>query len=208
MGISDISSNTLKKLVIYDLYEGNKLQISTPNLLYFEIYIREIMDMGEILLPNMPSLVDAFISIPGWYDENDYISGIPKLIASFPNLESLKLEFECTDEKALKKEFSNCPVFNNLKRLKLMSSDFCVFDLAPFFLHHSPKLQELTLENSSKTRAGSWAVTPEGPSNALLQREFLKTVRIVGFKNDNEFVDQLINKLSVHVKIIGEIMRV
>ncbi|XP_078153657.1 uncharacterized protein LOC144548813 [Carex rostrata] len=99
MGISEISSNTLKKLVIYDLYEENKLQISTLNLVYFEIYIREIMDMGEILLPNMPSLVDAFISIPGWYDENYYISGIPKLIASFPNLDSLKLEFECTDEK-------------------------------------------------------------------------------------------------------------
>ncbi|XP_078153999.1 FBD-associated F-box protein At2g26860-like [Carex rostrata] len=90
----EICSNTLKKLVIDDWYEGNRLYISTPNLLYFEIHIME-----EILLLNMPSVVDAFISLPDWCNEDDYMSGIPKLIASFPNLESLKLKFDCINEQ-------------------------------------------------------------------------------------------------------------
>ncbi|XP_078153658.1 F-box/FBD/LRR-repeat protein At1g16930-like [Carex rostrata] len=100
-GIIEICSNTLKKLVINDLYKGNRLHISTPNLLYIEICIMDIINMGEILLLNMPSLVDAFITIPGWYDEDEYVSGAPKLIASLSNLESLKLEFYCTDKKVL-----------------------------------------------------------------------------------------------------------
>ena len=54
----------------------------------------------------------------------------------------------------------------------------------------------------------AWVATLEGLSDALVQQEFLKTVRIVGFKTDNGFVDQLINKLCARVKIIGEIMRV
>ncbi|XP_078153716.1 F-box/LRR-repeat protein At4g14103-like [Carex rostrata] len=223
VGIIEICSNTLKKLVIRDWYDGNRLHVCTPYLLYFEIHIIDIypiLDIGEILLINMPSLADVFIYIPNWYDvdydEYDYISGVPKLIASFSNLESLKLKFDCTDEKALKKELSNCPIFSNLKCLKLVSLGFYVFDLAPFFLHRSPKLQELTLQNfdswataperlSDALVQRAWATTPEGPSDALVQREFLKTVRIVRFKNDNGFVDQLLNILSVHVKIIGEI---
>ena len=48
--------------------------------------------------------------------------------------------------------------------------------------------------------------TMEEPRDTLVQREFLKTVRIVGYKTDDGFADQLINKLLVHVKIIGNII--
>ncbi|XP_078158191.1 putative disease resistance protein RGA3 [Carex rostrata] len=48
--------------------------------------------------------------------------------------------------------------------------------------------------------------TQEGLRDAFVQREFLKTIRIVGFENDNGYVDQLINKLLAHVNIIGEII--
>jgi hypothetical protein len=60
----------------------------------------------------------------------------------------------------------------------------------------------------SEEPSDAWAATLEVLSDALVQQEFLKTVRIVGFKTDNGFVDQLINKMCAHVKIIGEIMRV
>ena len=49
-------------------------------------------------------------------------------------------------------------------------------------------------------------ITWEGPRDALVQREFLERVRILDFKNDNKIVDQLIKKLLVHVKFIGEII--
>jgi hypothetical protein len=48
--------------------------------------------------------------------------------------------------------------------------------------------------------------TQEGLKDAFVQREFLKTVRIVGFEKSNEFADLLINKLLAHVKIIGDIV--
>ncbi|XP_078152611.1 F-box/LRR-repeat protein At3g59210-like [Carex rostrata] len=221
-GIIEIYSNTLKKLVIHNLSSENRLHISTPNLIYFEFDIMDIypiLDIEEIILLNMPSLVDASIYIPRWYDEDydeyDYISGVPMLIASFSNVEYLSLKFCCTDEKALKKELSNCPAFHNLKYLKLVSLGFNVFDLAPFFLHRSPKLQGLTLQSIyndwtlfPEEPSDAWAATLEGLSDVLVQQEFLKTVRIVGFKTDNGFVDQLINKLCAHVKITGEILRV
>ncbi|XP_078154372.1 uncharacterized protein LOC144549492 [Carex rostrata] len=131
----------------------------------------------------------------------------PNLIHSLSNVECLQLKFNYTNGEVQKKDFSSCSDFNNLKYLELVNMSLYDFDLAPYFLHHSPKLQELTL----KYKHG-WVpefldeeTTQEGPRDAFVQREFLKTVRIVGFKNDNGFVDQLINKLLAHVKIIGEI---
>ncbi|XP_078164151.1 F-box protein At1g60400-like [Carex rostrata] len=98
-GIIEICSNTLKKLVIEGCDEGSsRLQISTPNLIYFEICI---MYFKEILLQKMPSLVNALISVPGWFDQDQYITGVPKFIANFSNLERLKLQFYFPDEKVL-----------------------------------------------------------------------------------------------------------
>ncbi|XP_078150140.1 F-box protein At4g22280-like [Carex rostrata] len=203
ISIMEICSKTLKKLVLSSCIV-NRLQISTPNLLYLDIY----GTTRDIQFLNMPSLVDASINIPGWYDNVEYVTRGPKLIQSFSSVEFLRLEFDDPEQKVHKKDFSNCPVFNNLKRLELVSWRLYVFDLPPYFLHHSPKLQELTLENKNAwvTEVLLKETTPEGPSDALVQREFLKTVRIVGFENDNGFVDRLINKLLAHVKIIGEII--
>ncbi|XP_078170465.1 F-box/LRR-repeat protein At4g14103-like isoform X2 [Carex rostrata] len=194
--IIEICSNTLKKLVLHRCH-GMGIQISTPNLLYLEI------DVGrwKILLLNLSSLVHASIFFRGWYDQDEYDPREPKLIQSLSNVESL-LFYPMA--KVWKMDFSYCPVFHNLKSLVLVDSVFCAFDLAPFFIHQSPKLQEVTLENydDDESESDTEFVDEE---DALVQREFLKTVRIVGFKNNNEFVNQLINKLLLHVKIIGEI---
>ncbi|XP_078176405.1 F-box protein At4g22280-like [Carex rostrata] len=198
IGIIEICSNSLKKLEIYSVNDGMKLQISTPNLLYLDI---SVMDMGEIMLLNMPSLVYASIFLLGWYDQDKYVIRGPKLIHDLSNVESLQLHFRCLEGQVKKKDFSSCPIFNNLKRLELVTWSFYVFDLVPYFLHHSPKLEELILEN--KHARGT---LDEEPRDAFVQREFLKTVRIVGFGNDNRFFYKLINKLLAHVKIIGEII--
>ncbi|XP_078153509.1 F-box/LRR-repeat protein At4g14103-like [Carex rostrata] len=212
-GIIKICSNTLKMLVLCNDYDAMRLQISTPNLMFLVIS----MDTCEIMLLKMPELVCAFINIPGWCDQDIYLTMGPKLIHNLSNVKSLHLQLHCPKGKVQKKDFSNCPVFNNLKHLKLFmtpvfyiiekSWGFYVFDLVPFFLHQSPELQELTLHgNRVVTEFVEEEATQEGPRDALVQREFLKTVIIVGCNNDNGFVDQLINKLLVHVKIIGEII--
>ncbi|XP_078154524.1 F-box/LRR-repeat protein At4g14103-like [Carex rostrata] len=206
IGTIEICSNTLKMLRIRNAYGGMKLQISTPNLLYLNI---TVVDMGEIILLNMPSVVDASISIPRWYDHDNYVTRGPKLICTLANVETLRLEFDLPKRKVQKKDFSNCLVFNNLKHLELVNSDFVRFDLASFFLHHSPKLQELTFETKH-----AWAMdrgllkekTQEGLRDALVQREFLKTIRITGLEKDDGFVDRLIKNLLANVKIIGEII--
>ncbi|XP_078169647.1 F-box/LRR-repeat protein At4g14103-like [Carex rostrata] len=215
LNMIEICSNTLKKFVLHRCY-GMGIQISTPNLLYLDIDV----DRWDILLLNLPSLVHASIFFRGWYDQDEYDPRGPKLIQSLSIVESLLFY---PMGKVRKMDFSYCPVFDNLKSLVLVDSVFCVFDLAPFFIHQSPKLQEVTLENyddddvislslfvllpelESDTEFVDEEITQEGHEYALVQREFLKAVRIVGFKNNNEFVNQLINKLLLHVKIIGEI---
>ncbi|XP_078175881.1 F-box protein At3g59000-like [Carex rostrata] len=198
----EICSSTLKKLVLRSDYMGMRLQISMPNLLYLYLDIC----MEEIILQNMSSLVDASIYIPGWDGMDKYVSRVPKLIHSLSNVESLRLDLDFSREK-VDKNFSYCPFFNNLKRLELLNSRFFVFDLAPYFLHHSPKLQELTLGPSiCYVRESLGEETQDGLRDKFVQREFLKTVRIVRFENDNELVDWLINKLLTHVKTIGEII--
>ncbi|XP_078170463.1 F-box/LRR-repeat protein At4g14103-like isoform X1 [Carex rostrata] len=202
--IIEICSNTLKKLVLCGccLEVRIHISISTPNLLYLNI------DVGtwDILLLNLPLLVDATI-FPFLHYLDEYATWGPKLFQSLSNVESLWLSFNFPFGKVRMKDFSNWPVFGNLKSLKV-SGGMCIFDLAPFFIHQSPKLQEVTLQNHDNDELYTEfleEITQEGPGDAFVQREFLKIVRIVEFKNDNEFVDQLINKLLLHVKIIGEI---
>ncbi|XP_078154565.1 F-box/LRR-repeat protein At4g14103-like isoform X2 [Carex rostrata] len=147
MDTIEIYSKTLKKLVLWIEYgyKVDRLQISTPNLLYLDI---NIISMGEIMLLNLPSVVDAFIYIGYWYDQDNYVTSVPKLIHSLSNVESLRLhglDLYFSWGEVLKKDFYDCPVFNNLKHLKLLDWHLDDFDLAPFFLH-SPKLHELTLE--------------------------------------------------------------
>ncbi|XP_078182323.1 F-box protein At4g22280-like [Carex rostrata] len=204
IGIIEICSNTLKNLVLHSCFCLIRLKISTPNLLYLNI----LVVTKEIILLNMLSLVNASISVPSWYDHDKYITRGRDLIHNLSNVESLQLEFNYPEGKAPKKDFSDCPVFNNLKCVKLLSYGLYDFDLAPFFLLHSPKLQELILENKHGrvTEFLEDETALEGPRDALVQREFLKTVRIVGFQNDNGFVDRLINMLLIHVKIIGDIV--
>ncbi|XP_078181508.1 F-box protein At4g09920-like [Carex rostrata] len=132
----------------------------------------------EIMLLNMSSLIDASIYNLRWYDEDKYVTRGPKLIQSLSNVKSLRLQFVCLKGEVQKKDFSNCPVFINLQHLELVLE------------------MELLDEET----------TTEEPRDTLVQREFLKTVRIVGYKTDDGFVDQLINKLLVHVKIIGNII--
>ncbi|XP_078154569.1 F-box protein At4g22280-like [Carex rostrata] len=208
--IIEICSKTLKKLVVHKCYDVIRFQISTPNLLYLDMCVVPMVTFlgtRDMLLLNMLLLVHASIYIPYWHDEDIYITRGPKLIHSLSNVESLQLEFDYIQGMIPKKDFLDFPVFNNLKRLKLPHWRFYCFDLAPYFLLHSPKLQELTLTNqyAHVTEFVDEEITQEGLGDALVQREFLKTVRIVGFKNGNGFVDQLINKLLVHVKIVGEI---
>ncbi|XP_078154570.1 F-box protein At4g22280-like [Carex rostrata] len=204
IGFIQIFSNTLKKLVLNSSCYIKGLHISLPNLQYLDI---KVMVMGEIMLLNMPLLVDASICIRGWYDHDKFVTMGPKLIHNLSNVERLLLDLGFP-ELVQKKDFSNCPIFNNLKRLELVTWGVYGFDLTTYFLHHSPKLQELTLTNfqARVMKFIDEEITQEGSGDILVQREFLKTVRIVGFKNDNGFVDQLINKLLVHVKIIGEII--
>ncbi|XP_078154129.1 F-box protein At4g22280-like [Carex rostrata] len=143
MDTIEICSNTLKKLELYSLHDI-MLHISAPNLLYLNI---GLVGMREIMSLNTPSLVDASIVIIGWYDQDKYITMGPKLMHSLSNVESLQLELCFPNRKVQKKDFSSYPVFNNLKRLKLVCWCFYVFDLPPYFLHHSPKLEELTFTN-------------------------------------------------------------
>ncbi|XP_078151001.1 F-box protein At4g22280-like isoform X2 [Carex rostrata] len=140
----EICSNTMKKLVLRSFYMGMRLQISLPNLLYLYLDIC----MEEFILLNMSSLVDASIYIPGCYGKDKYVTGVPKLIDSLSNVENLRLDLDFLRGQVDDK-FSYCPFFNNLKRLEILNSRLFVFDLAPYFLHHSPKLQELTLGASS-----------------------------------------------------------
>ncbi|XP_078154371.1 F-box protein At4g22280-like [Carex rostrata] len=205
--IIEIYSNTLKKLVLCSPFDVMRLQISTPNLVYLDI---RVCSIPEIMLLNMPSLVDASIIFDDWDDQDSfqeyreiYVTMGRKLIHSLSNVECLQLEFNYPDGEVLMKDFSDFPIFNNLKRLKLLDWRFDGFDLA--FLLHSPELQELTLSQSYPYSTFDAEITQEKWGDALVQREFLKTVRIVGFKNDTRFVDHLINKLLVHVKVIGKI---
>ncbi|XP_078153274.1 uncharacterized protein LOC144548472 [Carex rostrata] len=204
----EICSNTLKKLVLQSFDRIKILQIATPNLMHFDI---KVNNMEEIMLPSMPLLVHASIFIPGLYVDGEYVTRGPQMIHNLSNVQSLQLEFDYPSRKVLKKDISDYPVFNNLKHLKLINWSLYDFDLAPFLLH-SPILEELTLS------IDGWIMqfldeeaTREGPRDALVQREFLKTVRIKQYMdiyiNDNGFVDRLINKLFAHIKIIGEITR-
>ncbi|XP_078154369.1 F-box protein At4g22280-like isoform X2 [Carex rostrata] len=200
ISIIEICSNTLKKLILSSGYHIMRLHISTPNLVYLNIIVSA---MGKTLLLNMPSLVDASIYIPGLCDQGKYVTRLPKLIHSLSNVESLRLDYYWSKlPKVLKKDFSDCLMFNNLKRLELVNMGLHDFDLASFFLHHSPKLQELTINNICAWKSKCLEITKEGPRDALVQREYLQTVRISGHYR---VFDQLINKLLAHVKIIGEI---
>ncbi|XP_078165707.1 F-box/LRR-repeat protein At3g58900-like isoform X2 [Carex rostrata] len=152
-----ICSNTLKKLVLHKCCDVRGLHISAPNLLYLDM---KVFAIGEILLLNMPSLVDASSYISCLYDQGKYLTRGAILLLNIPNVESLRLQFVYPDKKVWR--IKGC-------------------------LDQHP-------------------ITREGLRDPLVQQEFLKTVRIVGFEDDNEFVDWLIKKLHAHVKIIGEII--
>ncbi|XP_078153134.1 F-box protein At4g22280-like [Carex rostrata] len=207
--IIEICSNTLKKLILRSWDRLKILLIVTPNLIYLDI---KLNNMEEIVLPSMPLLVHASIFIPGLYVKGDqYVTRGPQMIHNLSNVQSLQLQFKYPGKKVLQKDISDYPVFNNLKRLKLMNWSLYDFDLAPFLLL-SPKLEELIILSIDGGRVRQFLdeeATREGPRDALVQREFLKTVRIGEYMdryiNDNGFVDRLIKKLFAHIKIIGKI---
>ena len=116
-GIIKICSNTLKMLVLRNYHDVMRLQISTPNLLYLDIS----MDTREIMLLNMPLLVYASINIPGWYDQDIYLTMGPKLIHNLSNVKSLRLELHCPKGKVI----SFCNIFET----KIYSSSTFTYTL-------------------------------------------------------------------------------
>ena len=64
----------------------------------------------------------------------------------------------------------------------------------------------LLLQKRRAKKISDKEATQEEPRDAFVHREFLKTVRIIKYENNNEFVDQIINKLLAHVKVIGNIV--
>ncbi|XP_078154171.1 F-box protein At4g22280-like [Carex rostrata] len=175
IGIMEICSNTLKKLVLgRNNYIVKRLQISTPNLQYLDI--SKLYDMRGNPLLNISSLVDASIyNIIDWHGRN-VTMGV-NLIHCLSNVVSLQINLQFSKRKIQKKDRSSLPVFKNLKYLKFVSCRFIAFDLPLYFLHHTPKLEELTLANIYKIRVTDFfdeETTLEGMG--FVRRDYLKTL--------------------------------
>ncbi|KAF3332931.1 F-box protein [Carex littledalei] len=220
LNFDKIYFNILKKLIVVDCHrakEVEKLEIITPSLLYLEI--ERCYGLTKVSASNMLSLVDASIEF-GWYELDGVVIGgsEPNFLGSLSNVTSLHVIVECEIKtlliiccnfhmmEKLKNGASNCPTFNNLKRLSILWRVDYNFDLIAFFLYNSPNLEDITLLDEIFSENASPNLGLEEPKYDLSRREHLETVTILNCcKISSETLDLLSNSVCefryLHINI-------
>ncbi|KAJ4807468.1 F-box/FBD/LRR protein [Rhynchospora pubera] len=206
--VSGISSNVLKNLTLFDCSQNTQtLRVSCPGLVSLSIFSGDY-NIRCISFYNMASLVNADIKLLGY---DDYlVPDNPRLVSGLSNATSLVLHLYCPPELQLhwKKDIANCTTFNNLKSLKIISSDMIGdFDLIACFLWHSPALQHLTLIADVHLffEEGIGDTLEEARQDFCFQREYLEEVKIYCY-NDYELASKLVSMVGRCVKTIGKII--
>ncbi|WVZ50638.1 hypothetical protein U9M48_001876, partial [Paspalum notatum var. saurae] len=153
--LSEIASPTLKTLVI----DGGLnplsclLVILAPAVAYLRLDVNVGVFNGGISINEMPSLAEASIQLAGHRsigtaNESKLCGDQSELLRSVSNVTSLLLSYVGT--KVLGKEPTFLE-FKNLRNLLLRNCDLCDHTLG-FFLHSSPNLERLTLQNCKVPR--------------------------------------------------------
>ncbi|XP_078154720.1 F-box/LRR-repeat protein 13-like [Carex rostrata] len=204
LDISEISSEVLKKLKIYDCSQSRPTQISCPNL--DSLSIKSYGRMAGFELKNTTSLEYAKISLDLLKNHSDL-----NLLSSLSNVSLLHLGLLGPQFKVkLEKDISECWTFRNLQILKISYWDLSYdLDLVACFLKHSPFLEELTLRlREPKKCHPKEELSQEKLENRRIvqfQRKHLKTVRIVKPKQRPDMVvDGLLHNLRSHIKTIDK----
>ncbi|CAN6240966.1 unnamed protein product [Urochloa humidicola] len=193
----NISSKSLKRLIITrcSFRDDSRIYICAPNLVSFRIG----ESLGKTpVLESMPSLVEASIDLDEEPECSDYevchcefcdnsyvigdsigssrgmlLSGLSeaKNLTFKSNPKTLCLHFHLYKHIIMFKDLRWCPMFSKLKTL-LLDDNWCVpddFRALVCLLEHSPILEKLTLELSSKRRKRTIVIGDVRPMEDQLQ---------------------------------------
>ncbi|KAJ4801388.1 F-box family protein [Rhynchospora pubera] len=176
LDISEISSNVLKRLVIYECDQLKQSRISCPCLV--SLIIDSYGKMGSFELKNMASLEYASISINLDKNHSDV-----NLLSSLSNVSQLRLDiWDDVFKEKLEEDVLNCRPFSKLKSLEIghwgLSDNI---DLVAGFLKNSPNLEELSLylcEEISSPLNNFGSSNEEDDSNGELSEQELIDVEL------------------------------
>ncbi|KAJ4785712.1 F-box/RNI-like superfamily protein [Rhynchospora pubera] len=200
LSISDISSNVLKNLKLFECKQFGHVRVSCPSLV--SLFIHSEHSIRSISLENTASLVNAEITLVGIDEHLKAFLPNPKLLNGLSNATTLELHFAHSPELQWKEDICECRTFHNLKRLKFEGEDMISdFDLIACFLRHSPVLQQLTMYTWHTRSQGD----EESRQDVCFQREYLETVTINSYRNDT-VASKLVTMLGRYVKTIGNII--
>ncbi|KAF3339172.1 F-box/FBD/LRR-repeat protein [Carex littledalei] len=215
LNFSDISSEVLKELSLYDCCLYEQMQISCPALV--SLFMRVYLLKNGFSLKNMTSLVNAVIKLSRnrWYYFNDDDVPVLNLFGGLSNVTNLELclHFPKLKEQ-LEKDIPNCRNFNNLKKLVVGGWDMIDdFYLIACLLKCSPNLKELILV-FSESQSERQEPPQEVSGDVLFQHEYLETVKISHVyggicgqsKLSSELINAMIKMLGSYVKKIGNVI--
>ncbi|KAJ3686386.1 hypothetical protein LUZ61_015550 [Rhynchospora tenuis] len=197
LSFSELSSGTLKRLIICDCMIETQICFSIPSLLDLSIeYLK-----NRVSLKGMRSLVRAFVDFNvGNFESSDDTHS--KLFHGLANVTTLDFKlngYNHADKMImLRHALEQCPTFNNLQTFTVAGPLIPVVHLITRFIQHMPNLQKLIVnhdENSSSDEFHRYDSVECG---------HIPLVEIK-YKKHHNHVTQLVQALCAHVKNIGEI---